>query len=203
MSVYQSCYTNSWTGLSSSAFQHITYTQQLICTTHARWKEGEKKKKKTDIGKELYTSGAAGEILQAPLQQKTLLLVFAGGQKMTRENKDEWSHWLQIQASESTARVLSIAIYYIHVCDLWGVRRGWRGRWQAPTCSAQLLAAWRSNSPPLLATVLLILEDADTLSPPPPVCAINRRKWSDGVWQGGRLNKDFSSSRTVQRWRWN
>lgn len=58
---------------------------------------------------------------------------------MTGENKDEWSHWLQIRPLESTARALSIAIYYIHEYDLWGVWRRLEGRWWAPTCSTQPL----------------------------------------------------------------
>lgn len=58
---------------------------------------------------------------------------------MTRENKDEWSHWLQIRPLESTARALSAAIYYIHECDLWGV---WGGVDGGPTCSTQPLRHW-------------------------------------------------------------
>lgn len=70
---------------------------------------------------------------------------------MTGENKDKLNHWLQIRPLESTARALSTAIYYIHECDLSGVRGGWRGKWWAPTCSTQLLRqlpARRSNRPP-------------------------------------------------------
>lgn len=79
---------------------------------------------------------------RALVQWKTFLLVFSVCQKMTVENKDEWSHWLQIWPLESTARALSIAIYYIHERDLWGVRGSLRRRWWVPTCSTQHLRHW-------------------------------------------------------------
>lgn len=76
------------------------------------------------------------------MQWKTFSSVFSVGQKKAVENKDEWSHWLQIWPLESTARALSSAIYYIHEHDLWGVRGSLRRRWWVPTCSTQHLRHW-------------------------------------------------------------
>lgn len=56
---------------------------------------------------------------------------------MAGQNKDEWSHWLQMRPLEIAVRALFfIDIYYFHECDLWGVSVLGVG-WCAPTCSSQ------------------------------------------------------------------
>lgn len=142
--------------------------------------------------------------------------MFSCGQKITGENKEKLNHWLQIRPLESTARALSTAIYYIHECDLSGVRGGCRGRWWAPTCSVSTTTACQEiKQASSLPSVLLLLslaspiyEATDPLFLPP--WAITWRKCSDVVCErvglvGGfaALNKSFSSSPTVQKWRCN
>lgn len=77
-------------------------------------------------------SNTRGDSAEHWVQRRTFLLLFAIGQKLPTENKDIWSHWLQIQPLESTATALPSAIYYIHECDLWD--GGW-GEGGTPTCS--------------------------------------------------------------------
>lgn len=80
---------------------------------------------------------------------------------MAAENKDEWSHWLQIWPLESTASALSFAIYYIHEYDLRGARGDLKGEVMGAHLlhsASKSLAARRSNrglltplcSPPFL-----------------------------------------------------